>query len=423
MLVGSPAAEAQGVVPGAHDIRTSGARCDGVYDDTAAIRTALRGAGARTYGALLFPPGVACRVTSTIVLPRAITLDCQAVPSQNNNAGTACVIEHDFAGTLFQLDGSDPGNPGAGYGIRNLLLRQKSGRGTVSSGVGTAIRIVGTSRTTRATWVRIENVQIEDASGADPWTVGIDIDGSSMPGGDSVRDVWITNGRILNAATAGTPSAIRITSAQNVFLVNVLLNGPGGNLICSGSPGKTTNTVGLTQVSGMTLAMDFCENLSLVGGRWAAITNTSHTSGTNLLVPSTLTLPFHNNAGSAMTLAVADPTTGNFALLANGVQLPNDRGLQGLKAGGVTADVIRVTKGDRVAVDGSGLGVVAGSSGVEVTEPAGYLRAGAGVPFTALPTASNGTLVYCTDCAVTNPCTKGGTGAIAKRLNGQWVCN
>jgi len=173
----------------------------------------------------------------------------------------------------------------------------------------------------------------------------------------------------------------------------------------------------------MTLAMDFCENLSLLGGRWSAITNTAHTLGTNLLMPSTLTLPFRNNAGPSMTLAVADPTSGNFAFLANGVQLLNDRGLQGLKAGGAIADMIRVTNRDRVGIDGSGLGVVAGSGGVPVTEPAGYLRAGAGVLFAVLPTASNGTLIYCLDCAMTNPCAGGGTGAIAKRLNGRWVCN
>jgi len=35
----------------------------------------------------------------------------------------------------------------------------------------------------------------------------------------------------------------------------------------------------------------------------------------------------------------------------------------------------------------------------------------------------NGTIMYCTDCTVANPCASGGTGALAKRLNGVWVCN
>lgn len=37
---------------------------------------------------------------------------------------------------------------------------------------------------------------------------------------------------------------------------------------------------------------------------------------------------------------------------------------------------------------------------------------------------TNGIVVYCSDCNHgSNPCTSGGTGAIAKRLNSAWVCN
>ncbi len=423
ILLGSSGMQALATGPGAQDVRASGARCDGVADDTAAVRSAIRGAGGGSYGVVLFPPGGACRITSTIVIPRAVTLSCLAMPSQNSNSRSACFVDHDFVGTLFQLDGSERGNPGSGYGIRNLVLRQKRGNKTVPGGVGTAVRIVATSSNSRATWIRVENVQIEEELGADPWTIGIDVDGSAGNPGDSVRDVWISAGRIQIGATTGTPAAIRVTSAENVYLTNVLLNGPGGSLICSGSSGKPTNTVGLTYVSGAALVMDFCQNLSLVGGRWGVITNTANTSGTNLLIPSTLTQSFRNNAGSAMTLAVADPTNGNFSFLANGVQLLNDQGLQGAQHSGAIADMIRVTRDDHVKIDGSGLGLVAGSSGVAVTGPAGYLRAGAGVAYGALPGADNGTLIYCTDCAISNPCRVGGTGAIAKRLNGVWVCN
>jgi len=422
-LVGSSATRILATAPGIHDVRASGARCDGAADDTAAVQSAVRSAGSGAHGVIVFPPGGACRITSTILIPRAMTLSCLAMPSQNSNSRSACFVDHDFVGTLFQLDGSGPGNPGAGYGIRNLVLRQKRGNKTVTAGVGTAIRIVATSSNSRATWVRVENVQIEEELGADPWTIGIDVDGSTGDAGDSVRDVWISAGRIQIGATTGKPAAIRITSAQNMYLTNVLLNGPGGSLICSGSSGKPTNTVGLTHVNGAALVMDFCQNLSLVGGRWGAITNTANTSGTNLLLPSSLTLPFRNNAGAAMTLAIADPTNGNFSFLANGVQLLNDQGLQSAQRNGVLADMIRVTRDDRVKIDGSGLGVVAGSSGVVVTGPAGYLQAGAGIAYSALPGADNGTLIYCTDCATSNPCRAGGTGAIAKRLNGMWVCN
>ncbi len=35
----------------------------------------------------------------------------------------------------------------------------------------------------------------------------------------------------------------------------------------------------------------------------------------------------------------------------------------------------------------------------------------------------NGQIGYCSDCTIANPCAGGGTGALAKRLNGVNVCN
>lgn len=46
-----------------------------------------------------------------------------------------------------------------------------------------------------------------------------------------------------------------------------------------------------------------------------------------------------------------------------------------------------------------------------------------GTTFGSLGTPSNGSLIYCSDCTIANPCAGGGTGAFAKRLNGAWVCN
>ena len=41
----------------------------------------------------------------------------------------------------------------------------------------------------------------------------------------------------------------------------------------------------------------------------------------------------------------------------------------------------------------------------------------------SLGTVVNGQLKYCSDCTIASPCAGGGTGAIAKGLNSQWVCN
>jgi hypothetical protein len=47
-----------------------------------------------------------------------------------------------------------------------------------------------------------------------------------------------------------------------------------------------------------------------------------------------------------------------------------------------------------------------------------------GVSFSSLSTfPSNGTVLYCKDCTIAAVCSGGGTGALAKKLNGAWVCN
>jgi hypothetical protein len=46
-----------------------------------------------------------------------------------------------------------------------------------------------------------------------------------------------------------------------------------------------------------------------------------------------------------------------------------------------------------------------------------------GVLFAALGAPANGQIVYCSNCTIASPCAGGGNGAIAKRLNGIWVCN
>jgi hypothetical protein len=54
--------------------------------------------------------------------------------------------------------------------------------------------------------------------------------------------------------------------------------------------------------------------------------------------------------------------------------------------------------------------------------PSGMIQL-AGIVFASLGTPVNGTVAYCSDCTFANPCAGGGTGAIAKRLNGAWRCD
>lgn len=67
-----------------------------------------------------------------------------------------------------------------------------------------------------------------------------------------------------------------------------------------------------------------------------------------------------------------------------------------------------------------------------VTQPIRTLLFGA-TTFATLPTSTNGTVLYCSDCTVTTAascpgtqasciCAGSGTGAIARRINSLWYC-
>ncbi|MGH9523059.1 MAG: hypothetical protein ACRD3E_11075, partial [Terriglobales bacterium] len=58
--------------------------------------------------------------------------------------------------------------------------------------------------------------------------------------------------------------------------------------------------------------------------------------------------------------------------------------------------------------------------GAKVVAPTVQLSA---TLFAALGTPADGTILYCSDCTVASPCAGSGTGALAKRLAGAWVCN
>jgi parallel beta-helix repeat protein len=63
---------------------------------------------------------------------------------------------------------------------------------------------------------------------------------------------------------------------------------------------------------------------------------------------------------------------------------------------------------------------IAGNATNDVYNMAEYTY---GTTYGTLGTAVDGTVRRCRDCQMANPCAGGGTGAFAKRLNGQWVCN
>lgn len=76
-------------------------------------------------------------------------------------------------------------------------------------------------------------------------------------------------------------------------------------------------------------------------------------------------------------------------------------------------DMIRLDASDRILLSYAGIAPVRIGGPAELA-PVAFGSLGAPIDFT---------LRGCSDCTIANPCAAGGTGALAKRLNGVWVCN
>ena len=72
---------------------------------------------------------------------------------------------------------------------------------------------------------------------------------------------------------------------------------------------------GLASSTAATLALDFAQNIFVMGGQYNNITNTANTAAKIYLMPLGLGTPFTNNSGSATTLWVPDAALGGIRAL------------------------------------------------------------------------------------------------------------
>ena len=84
----------------------------------------------------------------------------------------------------------------------------------------------------------------------------------------------------------------------------------------------------------------------------------------------------------------------------------------GVANGYIVRNVSTNSSNAEPVIDGSGA-LAQVQNGLKIKDPA----------FANLGAPEDGTVEFCRNCTIANPCAGGGTGAYAKRLNGVWVCN
>lgn len=228
-------------------------------------------------GEVLVPPGV-WSFTAGFTIKNGCRLRGLCSPGAANGNANLATLRHDYDGTFITFDGSLATNRGAGGGLANLIIEQNFGNSGAAR--GRAVLCTGTTTALRSNWVRIENCQIENASGKDKWLWGIDLDGSTVGGTDGVRDFWVINTRIVGDSTGG---AMRVYNAFNVFVSASEFNTTGSDLVISGpNAGGQSSSVFLLGSTFVNVEIDYAAQVFMQGGSLTALTDTANSSSCQL---------------------------------------------------------------------------------------------------------------------------------------------
>jgi len=247
------------------------------------------------------------------------------------------------------------------------------------------------------------------------------------------------NGGNINLATGagigtGSPGNLVLTTASSFIIVDSTASG-NGDIIRWGSATNrgmiaANNGVGFTNASNQASLINLSGGLSWSLSKDAIFAWSTSATSAN----ATSGLILRQSAAANLALGSTD-TDLNANIVAQKISVQN-------AAAGGTSD----QAGKDFTIAGSqGKGTGAGGSIIFQTAPAGSTGStqnslvtavtigpnGALFPkaftFSALPTISDGGMVYCSDCAQTTPyvnttCVGSGTGAMAYKLNSTWRC-
>lgn len=257
--------------------------------------------------------------------------------------------------------------------------------------------------------VTISNNIVSAHAGANGWGILLDTSVGATCG--TVNDAMISGNQvygnnkdgILVGGGAGAPCVVnRVNILENTVTGNT---GTGifvayGNDAVVGRNTVVGNTTAQLNFGGSTRTVDLFNKIDTTN-----VLNFNGTLGVNTIQPY-----------SSVVLGLTSTGNTEFDLLSTGAGRNNYGFYIDASGNFFIRDVTGAA--NRLQVNSTGDVILPGL--LSVTSGKVLLAATA---FAALGAGVNGTIKYCNDCTVANPCAGAGGGAFAKGIGGNWVCN
>ena len=394
---------------GCFNVKAFGAVGNGVTDDAPAIMAAHTGLPAAG-GTICFPEGTYA-IGATLTFTKKVALSGMAAISPDDAVNTPVTILKLAALNNYAVVFA--GAAALGSTMEGITVDAAPGSG------GSGIRILANSVELSRVSVfdqAVDGIVIGDPGAATNCNSFVLRRVVSRGNAGNGLTVSSNNGAAPNA-NAGTviSSAFLGNGGDGVYLNNVLFPSLIGN-VYEGNTGYGLNATVVTQ------------SLTLVGGDSEGnVFDQLHTHdclNARIFLPGVSIvggfegvagdqLPLvlkHNYAAGAASSTIVLAASDNIGTLGSGLKVSFDRGTSTF-----STVILQPTDGAGTRVDALGVTAVATTLSAQLIF--------AGTTAGALGAPVNGTIIYCSDCTIAGACAAGGTGAIAKRLNGAWICN
>jgi len=403
------------------NVKAYGAKGDS-SDDTAAVQSAINAAVA-VGGVVYFPPG-RYLVSSPLSVTGAVTI--AGATADTTSANSSQIWLAGTTGNLFQIDSRGH------VLIRDLLLT----RSQTGSSSGAAIYVQ------RSAGNYLERLTIENV-----WTmhfaIAVDVDRTLLV---NITRSYFHLGGAVQAGSAGVSiqHSDNADACEGHIQNNVLVGFESGVVTRCGSVNMVGNKFNGTsayawrhiqgaQASGQLTVVG--NNMDTPGGRIRVETQ----SGAGTVIGVTIADNFLHTSGltsgAAIELYGAGPGMGQVVIQGNMLVLNNTQSC--FSIGGSIVNEVKLVGNMCTSMDSSTTYGVYNTQGYPVEASSNrfinvathystsfpILRVSDFVlPYSQLGAFANGSYGYCSDCTVAAPCAGGGTGAIARRINGAWVC-